>query len=215
MRYLLNCIYFIVIFSSISFKTHAANIIELPLDEDSEKTFALKSWHLSLGNYFDLPSTYQVTSTGQKNNFELWPIVNWGRTYQGYFYQSFLFQWNILFSVPKDVGTSDLTRTLIAFDFMVGNRINYFGSIYAGISFFQQLLFYKESGVVQTEGTSDSGKFQRPSRAVLVSQQALILSYVTPKYFDHLSLEAKSYIFSLWDSKERAESYAFNVLYQW
>lgn len=198
-----------------SFNSFSASVIELPYEEQSEKSFTSNQWHLSLGNYFDLPSTYQITSNGDKNSFELWPVFNGGRTYQGYFYESFLFQWNMMLSLPKDVGTSDLTRTLIAFDFLIGQRIPFIGSIYAGLSFFQELLFFKESGEIQTEGTNDSGKFNRPSRAVLVSQQALVLSYVTPQILNHFSLEGKTYIFSLWDSQERDESYALNFLYQW
>ncbi len=201
--------------NSMGASTYKAQSIELPYEDRAERNSTNKYWHLSLGNYFDLPSTYQVTSSGQKNEYELWPIINGGKSYQGYFYENFLFQWNILLSMPKDVGSSDLTRTLIAFDLMFGHKINYLGSLSIGVSFFQQFLYFKESGETQTEGSGDGGNFHRPSRAVLVSQQALLLAYATPRLFNHFSLEGKAYIFSLFDNADRAESYAINLMYQW
>jgi hypothetical protein len=173
------------------------------------------SWHLGVGNYFDFPSVYQSNANGKKNQWELWPILNAGRTYQGNFYEHSLLQWNIMLSLPKTVGTSDLTRTLLSFDFLIGHKFSFFGSFYMGMSFFEQFLFFKDTGEVQTEGTGESGRFHRPSRLVLVSQQTLTLAYATPKIANHYLLNFKSYIFSLWESQQREVSYALNMMYEW
>lgn len=206
---------YILFIPLLSIAENIGHITELPLEEESANTFHSKSWHLGMGNYFDLPSNYQVSSAGAKNSFSFWPILNWGRTYQGYFYSNFLFQWNLLLSLPKDVGTSDLTRTLLAFDFLVGHKVSYVGAIYLGLSFFQQFLIYKDTGETQTEGNGTGGRFYRPSRTVMVSQQALVAAYSTPRFFDHFLVEAKTYIFSLWESEKSQSSYAVNLSYQW
>lgn len=211
-----NLIIYCFLFISFQCKANPqGTVLELPYEDEPETTFSHSLWHFSVGNYFDLPSTYQVTSNGKKNSLEFWPIINLGKIYQGYFYEKFLFQWNALISLPKVVGTSDLTRTLLAFDLLLGHSFSYLGSFSTGISFFQQALFFKENGQIQTENSSNAGQFYRPNRLVLVSQQALVFAYRTALILDHFSMEAKTYTFSLWDKEKRATSYALNILYQW
>lgn len=215
-------IYLLIMLPFVLAETNAdineSNVIlnELPSEvEDKGELFTQKTWHLSIGNYFDLPSTYQVTSDGKMNQYELWPIANWGRTYSGALYSQSLLQWNIMLSLPKSVGSSDLTRTILSFDLLMGYQFSYLGSLMLGMSFFEQLLYFGETGEVQTEGSASSGHFYRPSRLVLVSQQTLTLAYRTPVIKNHYCIDAKSYIFSLWQEKERQESYALNLTYQW
>ncbi len=213
-------IFLLLLLSKISYANQVAldQVIleELPHDADQvEQPAVSKLWHLGIGNYFDLPLVYQVTSTGKKNQYEFWPIINGGRTYYGQLYDKFLWQWNIMLSMPKAVGTSDLTRTVLSIDLLLGHYFNYIGSFVGGLSIFEQFLFYRQTGEVQTEGTNASGRFHRPTRLVVISQQTLTLGYASPKLANHYSLDFKSYIFSLWKSQEREFSYALNVMYQW
>ena len=171
--------------------------------------------HVGLGNYFDLPFVYQNTSKGEKNHYEFWPVINAGGTHQGAGYDNSMLQWNMMLSFPKSVGTSDLTRIVLSLDFLLGHNFQYLGSLSAGISFFEQFLFFRQTGETQTEGTTASGRFYRPSRWVIVSQQTLTLSYSSYQIANHYVINFKTYIFSLWQSKERENSYAFNLMYQW
>ena len=196
---------------------HAQEVTELNLDEptlvDPAPTY--KEWHLGIGNYFDMPRTMQTNSRGQKNGLSFWPTLYGGRNYLGVFTAKTFLEWNILFAAPKSVGESDLVRTLLALDILIGRDFAIWGSLSFGISFFQTFLFFKDSGATQTESSSDSSTFYRPNKWIWVSQQVMTVAYRHKLFSDHFSVEARSYVFSLWDSKERNQSYALNFLYHW
>lgn len=214
----MNLLSILFIFALVSFSgnLHArtSEVIEISeKDIQNNETKDLNTrWHLGIGNYFDMPSTYQTTSSGDKNSYELWPIVNWGRSYGFESLNWALLQWNLMGSIPKTVGKSDLTRTIISFEILLGLNSQGFGKIFSGISFFEQCLYFKESGATNTEGSST---FYRPDRVAWVSQQALVVSYQTPVVYDHFLGEIKSYTLSLWDSERREQSYALNLNYLW
>lgn len=200
----------VLIFSSFSYSnTKMEESIEV---HDNAETISESHWHIGLGNYFDFPDTYQVNSSGKKNDYSLWPIVNGGITGSPFISNSILFQGNIMLSAPRQVGNSDLTRMFFSIELLPGIRLGNWGSFFTGLSIFEQLLFFKSRGETQTESSST---FYRPDKVTWISQQVFVLSYQTPKIFNSIYSEIKSYTFSLFDESKRQNSYVFNVSYQW